>query len=343
MRLKPLVVAIALVTTFVALADDRPASPTTLPAVGPASFPATRTAAPATYANERRHDPNQSLHVVTVDLTDPAVAVGVARGGPDPDGDGKWTTTLLPVREVAEREHFDVAVNGDFFEAIAQKDPNGKSTGFARGKWGTPTGPAATDGTLWRAAPATRPALLVGGGRAAVAEVDPRKQLPAWVRQAIGGNVVLVRDGKVVPQKNKDRHPRTVAGVDASGSRLILLVVDGRQPKLSIGMTYEELGREMVRLGVADAVNLDGGGSTTLVLRDLREPATAAAAWVVANSPSDGRERAVADVLGVHLGRPVAATQLATRPSGHDTGAADTVPAGTSPATAPAQSPPSAP
>lgn len=322
--IKPLAFAIALAAAFAVLADDRP----TVPATTIAALPLPGGAA---FSHEVRHDPNQSLHVVTIDLTAPGVSVGVARGGPDPDGDGKWTTTLLPVREIAAREHFDVAVNGDFFAALQTKDIEGRNTGFVRGKWASPQGPAVTDGALWQSAPATRPALLVGDGRAAVASVDPRKPMPTWVRQAVGGNALLAHDGKVLSQKNKDRHPRTVAGVDATGTRLFLLVVDGRQPNLSIGMTYEELGREMVRLGAADAVNLDGGGSTTMVLRDPRaatQPAggagtqsTAAARaadafpLVVANSPSDGRERSVADVLGVRLGHAVPATQLATRPA----------------------------
>jgi hypothetical protein len=96
-------------------------------------------------------------------------------------------------------------------------------------------------------------------------------------------------------------------------------------------MTYEELGQEMVRLGAADAVNLDGGGSTpwSSATRGRRTGdgrigsdgargdhpgCDAPAPLVVANSPSDGRERSVADVLGVRVGgRPIPAIGMATR------------------------------
>lgn len=262
---------------------------------------------PVAYEHELRHDPNQSLHVVRVSLADPRVTVGVSRGGPDPDGDGPWTTTLLSVREVAAREKFDVAVNGDFFSALPTKDAEGKPIGFVRGKPGTPAGPAATDGVVWQAPAKPRPALLVGKGKAAVEIFNPKKP-PEWARQAVGGNVILVRDGKVVTQTDKNRHPRTVAGVDKAGTTLILLVVDGRQKDLSIGMTYEELGTEMVRLGAEAALNLDGGGSTTLVMRDPTSKELA-----VVNSPSDAKERAVADVLGVKVNGPLPSTRAAAK------------------------------
>jgi exopolysaccharide biosynthesis protein len=75
---------------------------------------------------------------------------------------------------------------------------------------------------------------------------------------------------------------------------LTLLVVDGRQPRLSVGMRLSELAAEMSRLGCDSALNLDGGGSTTLVYRNSRTHKIQ-----VVNSPSDSRERAVADILGV--------------------------------------------
>jgi len=71
-------------------------------------------------------------------------------------------------------------------------------------------------------------------------------------------------------------------------------VVDGRQPELSMGMSLAELSEELVRLGCASAINLDGGGSTTFVYRN-----PGSKKLEVLNSPSDTKERSVADVLGV--------------------------------------------
>lgn len=84
------------------------------------------------------------------------------------------------------------------------------------------------------------------------------------------------------------RHPRAAAGVTSDG-RLLLVVADGRWPEHALGMTLEELARELVGLGATDAVNLDGGGSATLVV-----------GGTLANRPSDeGGERPVSDALVV--------------------------------------------
>jgi Phosphodiester glycosidase len=103
----------------------------------------------------------------------------------------------------------------------------------------------------------------------------------------LGGGQVIEVSGHAVEYTSAsatNRHPRTVAGLDRSGARLTLLVVDGRQTNLSIGMTLHDLSEEMIRLGCDSAVNFDGGGSTTLVYRD-----PVAHALKVVNSPSDGR------------------------------------------------------
>src|SRR3569833_1204362 len=78
----------------------------------------TNSSAPILFQHIVRRDPNYSIHVVKINLKDPHVSVHVARGGADPDGDGPWLATLLPTSEIAEREHYSVAINGDFFEAF---------------------------------------------------------------------------------------------------------------------------------------------------------------------------------------------------------------------------------
>jgi exopolysaccharide biosynthesis protein len=75
-----------------------------------------------------------------------------------------------------------------------------------------------------------------------------------------------------------------------------------RQPKLSIGMTLHELAKQMIRLGCYNSLNLDGGGSTTMVYRDPNTHLLK-----VVNSPSDTRERSVAEALGVTVRGPLPA------------------------------------
>ena len=90
-------------------------------------------------------------------------------------------------------------------------------------------------------------------------------------------------------------NPRTAIGIDEKGTKLFILVVDGRSDK-SRGMTYGQLSKAMVDLGCFTAINLDGGGSSTIVMRD---PETKE--LKILNHPSDRRERPVANVLGVRL------------------------------------------
>ncbi|TDB85093.1 phosphodiester glycosidase family protein [Actinomadura sp. KC216] len=119
---------------------------------------------------------------------------------------------------------------------------------------------------------------------------------PRRFRFAIGGFPVL-RDGE--PLKGLDPKgpaPRTAAGVNRDGRRMYLVVVDGRSER-SAGLTVAELASLLDGAGVDDAVNLDGGGSSTFVTRSGGKA-------VVRNEPSDGRERAVANGIGVFLTGP---------------------------------------
>lgn len=88
---------------------------------------------------------------------------------------------------------------------------------------------------------------------------------------------------------SQGRAPRTAIGVTAEGA-LLLVVVDGRQPGISVGMTLEELAALMIELGAVEAMNLDGGGSTTMVVGDR-----------VVNMPSNGIERALSNALLVMM------------------------------------------
>ena len=121
----------------------------------------------------------------------------------------------------------------------------------------------------------------------------PRTSDGSTLHAAVGGNRVLVRDG--VPQDIGDVNPepRTAVGFSADGRRMFLVTVDGRQAD-SRGVTLTELGRMMAELGAHNALNLDGGGSSTLL---AREPGQSTVR--VENSPSDGAERPVPNGLAL--------------------------------------------
>ncbi len=109
---------------------------------------------------------------------------------------------------------------------------------------------------------------------------------------AITGSTFILRDGVRVSRDDVDLHPRTAIGIDRDTGQLLLLVVDGRQA-ISRGSTMKELARLFQRLGAEDALNLDGGGSSIMVGRQLD------GSLAVLSSPSDGHPRPVANGLEV--------------------------------------------
>ncbi|HEX5554917.1 MAG TPA: phosphodiester glycosidase family protein [Chitinophagaceae bacterium] len=113
------------------------------------------------------------------------------------------------------------------------------------------------------------------------------------LKGALGGYPMLVKDGKPLPQLHDKfsltRHPRTAAGITRKG-QVFFVVVDGRQPAYGNGMPLEELAHLMTLLGARKAINLDGGGSSTMVTAD-----TQTGKWINRNKPSGKRERAVAN------------------------------------------------
>jgi hypothetical protein len=122
--------------------------------------------------------------------------------------------------------------------------------------------------------------------------------------EAVGGRPMLARDSVILPEVETEgqasfraRNPRTAVGLANQGRRLILAVIDGRQAGYSLGTTLRETADIMLALGARDAINLDGGGSSSLVYRD------SAKVMRVANKPSDATgERAVGDALAVVKG-----------------------------------------
>lgn len=107
------------------------------------------------------------------------------------------------------------------------------------------------------------------------------------VQVAVGGGPILIQDGQLRKWKgDQPRHPRTAIGFN--DDNLFLVVVDGRQEDLSVGMSLPELAELMKQLGCQEALNLDGGGSSTLWLGGK-----------IMNSPSDGRPRRIANGLVV--------------------------------------------
>jgi len=139
------------------------------------------------------------------------------------------------------------------------------------------------------------PLLTFGGGR----PVDI-SYVPSNPKYAISGTRMLVSNGHVETGLNNSKaDPRTAVGVDTAGHQLIIVVVDGRQSGYSKGATLQELAQILVDNGAEKALELDDGGSSTLVLNPKDGPP------IVLNSPVHqgipGNERPVATHIGFYI------------------------------------------
>ena len=154
-------------------------------------------------------------------------------------------------REIAEPTSFHGAAKDR--RPLARSAVWWPRTGLPRLGWVRRDGKA-----LWRHA---APELEKNGARKKLAL--PLHALGAGPMLLVGGKTRITRKPEQLFAKRDDRHPRTALGL--RGSKLLLLVADGRS-KESRGLTLAELAALLKSLGARDAMNLDGGGSSTLVV-----------------------------------------------------------------------------
>lgn len=143
-----------------------------------------------------------------------------------------------------------------------------------------------------------RLALIPDGTEAEISiQIDSKWQDAEFI---LGAGPLLVKDGKQeisMPTNtsfSKGANPRTAVAVDATGKRLMLVTVDGRQKGHSTGTSLTSLSNYLISMGAHAAINLDGGGSTTML---ARQPGYYSP--VLVNKPSDGSERRVSAILQV--------------------------------------------
>lgn len=202
------------------------------------------------YANDSIFNSVQAIYVVDVDTSAASFEFGVAAPG-----------SRMATSEIAREEGVLAAVNGTFFNmtegynvhyvrvddsliAVTDKGEFGiRATGVF-----TATGEAAD--------------ILPWGP-------EREDEGAGSAEDAIVSGPLLLDDGRVIPLDsinfNRNRHPRTMVGITGNG-HVMLVVVDGRQPGYAEGMSLFELRALAHSLGCTDALNLDGGGSTTLVI-----------------------------------------------------------------------------
>jgi len=222
------------------------------------------------YLHRTYDEPRIAVHALVIDLNHEGVrVVATARSE-------RWGT----VSGFAREHHAAAAINGGFW-----------------GMWQRPSGISAGGGELWdnaEASPDFGHFAVTRAGRAIVrrpGEGEDERSL-SRVTEAVSGRPVLVTRGRV-DQEGLDafemsnfRQPRTAIGVSRDGRTVIMLVVDGRQSH-SRGFTLYQLARQLIELGAHRAINLDGGGSSAMYVRQ---------AGGIVSSPCRGRW---AEMLGL--------------------------------------------
>jgi len=127
-------------------------------------------------------------------------------------------------------------------------------------------------------------------------KADYNNTYKGQLADAVGGfGTMLIRNGEIAISKTDDyynsRAPRTAVGITKTG-KVVLMVLDGRQEPYSCGGSMQEIAQIMFEAGCVDAVNLDGGGSTTFVAKQQGEEEL-----TLMNKPSDGAARSVSTSL----------------------------------------------
>ncbi len=232
------------------------------------------------------------IHVITVDMRQGA-KMRVLVTPPDDKG-GQYPVRARTTSRFLQEFGVQIAVNGDGFSPWWSNTPMDYYP--HAGDAVAPRGTAASGGKVYWTSREAVPTLYVTSRNAF--SFDP----PARPYNAISGETLLLAGGSLMPDlDNSVTQPRTAVGYSKNGRYLYMVVVDGRQPFYSEGMTVQELARLMLSIGAAYAMDLDGGGSSTMVVqgRDGRPR--------VLNSPIDlripGRERPVANHLGIFVGK----------------------------------------
>lgn len=120
------------------------------------------------------------------------------------------------------------------------------------------------------------------------------------IKFAIGGGSIILKDGKIINSNIniKGKHPRTGIGISEDRKELIIATIDGRDVSYT-GVSQEIFATILKDLGAYNAINLDGGGSTTMAIKPVDEQVTK-----VVNKPSEGGERRVVNGVGVFSNAP---------------------------------------
>ncbi|MCA1900532.1 MAG: SH3 domain-containing protein, partial [Chloroflexi bacterium] len=228
------------------------------------------------------------MYVIAIDLTTSGLEFLVT---PSKSLNGVICTRTTS--KFLEEFKLGAAINGDGYSYL---DPVSYPPSTSCPTGGDPVkvnGYAASRGTVYSPTKTVQPIVYLSAKNQITVNETPSKTF-----NAVSGDRLVVQKGAVVKNLAAlSPAPRTAVGISKNGRWLIWMVVDGRQQGYSEGVTLDELGSLLLTYGVYTGVNMDGGGSSAMVIRGVDGKAR------ILNSPIDqnipGKERAVANHLGL--------------------------------------------
>ncbi|AFY34318.1 phosphodiester glycosidase family protein [Calothrix sp. PCC 7507] len=230
------------------------------------------------------------IHILTVDLTAPGVKALVTPGIPN---QSQGITKAKTTSEFLSEFKLQLAINASYFHPFRENNPwdyypHSGDTSYALGD-------AISNGSRY-ATPQKRWAVVCISQRN-IAQIVASGKCPADTVQGVAGQQILVVNGQpVISQSFDDKpYPRVAVAVNRDGKKLWLIIVDGKQKLYSEGLTLAELTKTVLELGADAALNMDGGGSTTLAIA-TSNGVKVLNAPIHTNVPM--RERPVANHLG---------------------------------------------
>jgi len=226
------------------------------PAAQPTTQPSVTTTEPfvgVTHIHRTATDPRpMNIHVIQIDLNAPGIRFKVTPGNDDaPRETELQTTPAFLVQQKAQ-----LAINTHFFSPFPPNAPQSNVIGLA-----------ASEGDVYSPFQNNWPAVNISKDHVVTFHDDPPGE-DVEIYNAVAGNERILRHGENVARDKKSLHPRTGIGLSDDGETLILITVDGRREGFSEGVTTVELADLLREHGAHDAVNLDGGGSTTMAMAD---------------------------------------------------------------------------
>jgi hypothetical protein len=227
--------------------------------------------------------------------------------GEDPDGPGPAESLLTLPTELFSKFNALAAVNANAFAGFPDDAKAGQ--GWYEGRPVDIQGMVAFDSRLISPVDSGRTVFWLD------ARQKPHIGVPSSddaVTQAVADwfSPLLIDSRIVANPADQALHPRTALCFDGTGTWLLLAVVDGRQPGFSEGVTLHELAGILQSQGCSQSINLDGGGSSIMLVREPGKEVR------TVNSPSDKVHRPVPVMLGVR--KKTAADEDAAPPLGAD-------------------------